>query len=371
MRSSYVALAALISYVALAALALCAGGCAWSWPTVVRSSPKEPLFHSGFPLVGALRTDAALCTLVSVGPDVTRLVAPPEEVVGAVPVADACARAAPAGVPQPVRVDTRYGPVLGYLFSAPGPTGVLVAFTGLGMPPAGWIGARLAEAAARAGFVTFAQARDESARPMYFDPVREARRGLEAARQVAAACGVDPAAELAFAGVSMGGWETLLAVREARREGLPARGAALDPVLDIRMAAEHLDSFWHGMDVDAVQSYFRRILAGRYGEDPPPRFVEQALRSATRPEAMSGEADSPSAWLCGAERDRYAVFLSDTDPVLGDAQRAFAERCGFPLRRAGAPGHVPAACRLELFEELVEALRPPRPSLSLEGTGRG
>lgn len=346
---------------ALTALAVWGGGCSWLWPTVVRTSPREPLFHTGFPLVGPLRLDGALCSLVSLGPDATRLVRPPEPVRGARLPEEACAAAAKVpGVPQPVRLETRHGPVEGYLFGHPRAAGVAVALTGLAMPADGWINVRLAEAAARRGLLTFAQARDETARPMYFDPVREARRAVEAAERLAAVCGIEEPGDLAFVGISMGGLEALLANREARRRGLRTRAAVLDPVLDLGLATEQLDGFWHGMAADAVQAYFRRILSGRYGEDPPPRFADVARRTVAHPGAQSGEPDAPSAWLCGEERDGYTVFLSDGDPVLGDEQRAFAVRCGFPLRESNAPGHTPLACRPELFDELAGELRPRR-----------
>ena len=69
---------------------------------------------------------------------------------------------------------------------------------------------------------------------------------------------------------------------------------------------------------------------------------------------------------CEARREAYAIFLSDTDPALGDAQREFAERCHFPLRRAGVPGHTPLACRLELFDEMIAEVRlAPRTSAAV------
>jgi hypothetical protein len=347
---------------ALAALWLCGGGCSWLWPTVVRTSPSEPLFHTGFPLVGGLRLDGALCSLVSIGPDATRVVSCPEPLAGAVPPEEACGpgRDEHGRVARLVRVETRYGPVHGYVFAVRPATGVLVAFAGLGMPPDGWINSRFAAVASRQGFVTFAPVRDESPHPIYFDPVREARRATEAARLVGEACHVGAPADLAFVGISLGGLEALLANRDALERGLATRAAVLDPVLDVHLATANLDSFWHGIAVDSVQGYFRRILTGRYGEDPPPQFEEVMNRTSAHPEAMTAlRSDAPSAWLCGAQRDAFAVFLSDTDPVLGDAQRDFAERCGFPLRRARVPGHTPLACRLELFDEMIAELRPP------------
>ncbi len=81
-------------------------------------------------------------------------------------------------------------------------------------------------------------------------------------------------------------------------------------------------------------------------------------RTASHPEALTGlRSDELSAWLCKASHEAYTIFLSDTDPALGDAQREFARSCGFPLRKAHVPGHTPLACRLELFEEMLGALR--------------
>jgi len=353
--------------VLLTALALWGTGCSWLWPTVVPTSPKEPLFHSSFPLAGPLRLDGALCSLASLGPDATRAVSRPESMYGAVPLEEACRGGGAGGGrhesgPRLVVVGTGRGPVYGYLFAAHPATGLLVAFSGLGLPAAGWVNQRFAEVAARRGLSTFAPVRDESPRPIFFDPLREALRATEAARQVIAACGVGAPADLRFVGISLGGLEALLANRESLRQGDATRAAVLDPVLDVQLASANLDSFWHGLAVDTVQGFFRRILAGRYGEDPPPGFQEVMSRTDPRKGALSDlRADSPSAWLCAAPREPYAVFLSDTDPVLGDDQRGFAERCKFPLERARVPGHTPLACRLELFDEMVERLcRPER-----------
>ena len=334
------------------------------WPTVVRTSPDEPLFHTGFPLVGGLRLDGSLCSLTSNGQDATRVVSPPEPLVGALSIDEVCDRSAvtsdPLGTGRLVRIGTRYGPVHGYVFARPGASRVLVAFTGIGMPAAGWINTRFAAVAANEGFITFAPVRDESPRPIYFDPLREALRAIEAAHLVAQACGAGAPLDLAFVGISLGGLEALLANREALRDGMSTRAAVLDPVLDMRLAAANLDSFWHGLAVDSVQSFFRRILTGRYGENPTPPFDEVVNRTSSHPDAMSDlRRDAPSAWLCGASREAYAVFLSDTDPALGDAQREFAEECHFPLRKARVPGHTPLACRLEVFDEMIAELRAP------------
>ncbi|HEY6911178.1 MAG TPA: hypothetical protein VI356_17500 [Myxococcales bacterium] len=347
----------------LAVLGLLAAGCSAFWPTVVRDSPDEPLFHSGFPLVGGARLDGALCSLATVGPDATRLVSPPEVVTGAIPLDLACSgegplhRAFSRGRPGTlVRIETPSGDVFGYLYrDFAAANGVLVAFSGMGMPASGWVNERFAEVASAKGLLTFALVRDEAVRPIAFDPVREARRGIEAAERVAAACGVPAAGPLAFVGISLGGMEALLATRGALARGLEARGAVLDPLLDPDLAAGNLDSTWHSAAVDSMQAYFRRILAGRYGERPTPSFRTVLERRTAETVA---QRDAPSAWLCAAPRKAYAIFLSDTDPVLGNGQREFGHACNFPFRRAAAPGHVPLACNLDLFPQMIEAVSP-------------
>ncbi len=329
------------------------------WPTVVPSSPEEPLFHSSFPLVGGMRLDGPLCSIVSLGPDATRVVRRPEPTDGALPLEHVCQHGLPTatggegGAATLVRASTSHGEVDGYLFATRPAAGLVVVFTGLGMPADGWINQSFARAAARRGLVTFAPVRNEP-HPIWFDPLREARKAVEAAGQIATACQVGSPAHLGFLGISLGGLEALLANREALGRGLWTRAVVLDPVLDVRLAAANLDSFWHGLAVDSVQGYLRRILSGRYGEKPPLRFQEVTARTASHPEAESDLArDSPSAWLCGARRDAYVVYLSDTDEVLGDEQREFAKACHFPLEKAGVSGHTPLACRLELFDEMV------------------
>lgn len=355
----------------LIALAVSCAGCSAFWPTVVRTSPREPLFHSGFPLVGGARTDAALCSLATVGPEATLLVSPPEKTDGAVPLSEVCGKtSADAGRVQHaplVEIETAHGTVYGFLFARETYVkGVLVAFSGLGMPPAGWINQRFAAVSASHGYAVFAPVRDERARPIYFDPVREARRAIDAASRIRESCRFGPA--LGFLGISLGGLEALVANREASRRGMVTRAAVLDPVLDVQLVTDNLDSFWHGLAVDSMQAYFRRILAGRYQEWPPPSFRDVMDRTRTHADALTDLLrDQPSAWLCSADREVFAIFLSDTDPVLGHRQREFARACRFPLRAARAPGHTPLACRLELFEEMVAAavaVQPPWTTLS-------
>jgi hypothetical protein len=342
-----------------AALALLCAGC----PTVVRPSPDQFIFHSGFPLVGIFRTDGALCSLASVGPDVTRLPAPPEALPPARPLDEACRAALPAASSSGrtgvlVHLETEAGPVDGYLYSLPEPQGVLVAFAGMAMPTDGWINQRFAEEAARRGLVTFAQVRAEDlSRPIEFDPAGEARRGVLAAGQLVAACLGGKEATVGFVGISMGGLEGLLAGREAGRRGLAAHTAVLDPVLDPDLVAKNLDSTFHGVAVDSMQDFFRRILLGRYAKEPTtPSFHEVLGRVGRGPKSQSKTVeDAPRAWLCSAPRDRFRVFLSTTDPVLGDEQRDFAVQCQAPLTQLDVPGHTPLACDLGIFGRMVEA----------------
>lgn len=349
----------------LCALVAWSAGCSTIWPTVVRTRPTDPLFRSGFPLAGGMRMDGAICSLATIGPEATRVVSPPEPLLGAVSPEEACresaiAPAAARGRPGVlVKTSTSLGDVYGYLYPAPSTSGLLVAFSGLGMPPDGWINERFAQLGAQRGLATFAPVRDESARPIYFDPLREVRRALEAAVRIGEACRLGAQAELRFVGISLGGLEALLANRESLVSGRATRAAVLDLLMDVGHAVSNLDSYWHSLSVDMMQAYFRRILAGRFEEWPPPRFAEVMARVRAHPEALTSlERDVPSAWLCGADRTAYTILLSDTDPVLGDAQRDFARSCGFPLEPARAPGHTPLACRLELFDELIDALRP-------------
>jgi hypothetical protein len=350
---------------AIAMLPLVTSGCSWFWPNMVRTDPADPeLFRSGFPLVGAARTDGAVCSLATAGPDATVLVSPPEPLDAAAPLDEWCATAEPARPGQRgrigrlVTVDGKLGRVHGYLYAVGSARGLLVAFSGLGMPAAGWMNERFAELAARRGFATFAPVRDESARPIAFDPLREARRALGGALHIRQRCRVG--GSLAFVGVSMGGMEALLANREARAEKLATRVAVLDPLLDPPAVTEHLDSFWHSFATDAMQAYFRRILRGRYGEPASTSFREVLNRTPPNGETVL-ERDAPRAWLCQADPRDYAVFVSDSDPVLGERQSDFARKCGFPLRPAKVKGHVGVACRLELFDEMVDAIEPAAP----------
>lgn len=327
-------------------LAVLGGACA-----VVNSSPSRPMFTPAFGL------DAAMCSLASVGPDTTLLPAPPPAPGPALTAAAACARPAlPRG--QLVEVPTSLGPVLGHLTLAPGATGLLLAFSGLAMPADGWVNRRFAERALPRGLATFAVVRREG-RPVVLDPLAEARRGLEAARTLRAACGLEASRPLAVVGISMGGLEALLTGREAQRAGLEARTAALDPVLDVGLAAAHLDGAGGGLADAAMGDYFRRILQGRWGEPPGTRFADLLHRLGPDAGTLTvPAADSPSAWLCGAPRERFAVLVSSADPVLGLDQREAVKGC-FALTGAQAPGHTPLACRLELFDELLDAAAGP------------
>ena len=118
---------------------------------------------------------------------------------------------------------------------------------------------------------------------------------------------------------------------------------------------------WHSVAVEAMQAFFQRILSSRYGEWPTPSFGDVINRVRSHTDAVTNfDRDAPSVWLCGAKRDAYSIFFSDKDPVLGESQREFAESCGFPILPARAPGHVPLACRLELFDEMIDTLRSPK-----------
>ncbi len=337
-------------------------GCSTLWPAVVRPSPEEPVFHASL-LAGGSGTDGALCSLSTIGPEVTLVIRPPESTGGAIPLEQACSREVPdfdaqhGRIAQMVSISTPSGPLFGYLFRAQAANGIVVAFSGMGMPAGGWVNARFAEAAARRGLITFAPIRDEAARPIYFDPLREARRAIDAAQQIGVACRSAAPQNIRFVGISLGGLEALLANRESLHQGLDTRVAALDPVLDVEKVTANLDSYWHSFPVDTMQAFFRRILSGRYGEWPTPSFHDVMNRIRSHPEAITDLGrDVPSIWLCSAPRNAYAIFLSDEDPVLGESQREFAQACNLPIWPACAPGHTPLACRPELFEEMIAAV---------------
>jgi hypothetical protein len=331
-------------------------GC-W-WPTVVRSSPDDPLFHSGCPLKGPLQLDSALCSLATVGPDAMALVTPPATTAGAVDLAFACDLPAPpltTGHGRQGQLVHLPGDIYGYLYRVEGSTGIAVAFAGLGMPSGGWINEKFAEMAAARGLTLFALIRTEriKPKPIAFDPLSEARRGIQAADLIERQCSIPTAGKIRFLGVSLGGMEALLANREALIAGKQAKVAVLDPLMDPTLAADKLDSYWRSVSVDSMQSYFRRILAGRYEENPPPSF--KVVLDRTGP-VTKLPLDAPSTWLCQEPLPAYAVFISDTDPVLGDEQRKFANGCKSVLHPAGAPGHVPFACRPQIFDEMWSTL---------------
>jgi hypothetical protein len=353
---------------ALIALASFASGCRHFWPDLVNEAPHAPLFSS------TLSVDPALCSLASVGADTTLLVSPAEPIHDAGSLAEVCkdakntaarSRHEHGRTGRLVKVETSLGDVHGYFYGVPGATGVLVAFAGLAMPSGGWINERFAERASARQLATFAIVRDESVRPISFDPVREAKRAIEVAKQIRTTCDVAAPAEIRFVGISMGGLESLLANREALLQGLDSRVAALDPVLDFTAVTDNLDGYWHGVSTHSMQLYFRRILRARYAEPESTSFAAIMERVGKNKTALTNpKTDVPSAWLCKAKRNKFAVFLSSTDPVLGDDQREFAKACQYPVHQLVEPGHTPLACRLELFDEMLDELRPRKAAIA-------
>ena len=266
---------------------------------------------------------------------------------------------ATAWAEEPVRVDARQTDVLAVLYRVPEPRGIAILFAGLAMPADAEVMRRFADALARRGWLSAVVLRDDSISG--FDPRWEAHRGLALARELRRLCAAGREPALAFLGVSMGGLEALLAGRDAPASLGPVRVAVLDPVLDFRAVASHLDSFFHDVSTDAMQTYFQRIMAGRY-RVAPVRFADVLTRVPPSGRMTSLERDEPTRWLCEGPVERYRVFLSRLDPVLGDAQRASLEARGFPFRRTAAAGHVPLACDLSLFDAMVEAATGPPPS---------
>lgn len=348
-------------------------GCAGIEPRAVSPDLTEPVFEPGWLLRGSLSVEPGLCTLATVGLDVTVL---PSELPlpGQTRLLDeACRGPAPplgsastgtpgewvrlegatAWAPDPLRVETRLTDVLAVLHRVPRPRGIAVLFAGLAMPADAEVMRRLADALARREWIAAVVLRDDSISG--FDPRWEAHRGLALARELQRSCTPGAAPPLAFLGLSMGGLEALLAARDAPVTlGRDARAAVLDPVLDFARVARNLDGSFHDVSTDAVQTYFQRIMAGRY-RVAPVRFAEILERVPPGGRLTSLERDAPARWLCDGPVDRFTVLLSRMDPVLGNAQREALEQRGFPFQRTAAAGHIPFACDLSLFGRLVAA----------------
>ncbi len=349
-------------------------GCAAVEPRSVSPDLGEPLFEPGWFLRGPFALEPALCSLATVGLDVTVLPAelsPPRHPRGleeacraaAEPIAPSSTgsrgewvrlEAAAAWAADPLRMEARQTEVLAVIHRAPEARGIAILFAGLAMPADSEVMRRFADAFARRGWLAAVVLRDDSISG--FDPRWEAHRGLALARELGRVCTPGREPPLAFLGLSMGGLEALLAARDApaSTERAEARAVVLDPVLDSALVAAHLDGAFHDVSTDAMQTYFQRIMAGRY-RVAPVRFAEAIIRAPPTGQMTTPGKDEPSTWLCQGPVDRYAVFLSRTDPVLGDAQRAGLEAQGFRFRRTEAAGHIPLACDLSLFETMVDA----------------
>ena len=113
-----------------------------------------------------------------------------------------------------------------------------------------------------------------------------------------------------------------------------------------------------------MQAFFHRILSGRYGEWPTPSFGDVINRVRSHADAVTDfDKDEPSVWLRGAKRDAYSIFFSDKDPLREKRSASSLSPVDSPLSRR-APGHTPLACRLELFDEIIDTLRFPEASCS-------
>lgn len=361
-------------------------GCAAIEPRAVSPDLSQPLFEPGWLLRGSLSLEPALCTLASAGLDVTVLpgeLPPPRYTLDldeacrapALPLGPASTgtrgewvrlEGATAWALDALRVEARLTDVLAVLHRVPGPRGIAVLFAGMAMPADSEVMRRLAEALARRGWIAAVVLRDDSISG--FDPRWEAHRGLALARELQRSCTPGDAPALAFLGLSMGGLEALLAARDAPATlERDARAAVLDPVLDFSRVADHLDGSFHDLSTDAMQTYFQRIMAGRY-RVAPVRFAEALERAPPTGRLTSLQKDAPARWLCDGSVDRYTVFLSRIDPVLGNAQREALEQRGFPFQRTEAAGHIPFACDLSLFERLV-ASATEAPAAGARGCG--
>jgi|GEM_PF-3401591 len=348
-------------------------GCAAVEPRAVSPDLSERVFEAGWLLHGSLSLEPALCTLATAGLDVTVLpskLPPPRETLvldeachgPALPLGSASTGTpgqwvrldgATAWALDPLRLEARLTDVLAVLYRVPGPRGIAVLFAGMTMPADSEVMRRLADALARRGWIAAVVLRDDSISG--FDPRWEAHRGLALARELQRSCTPGATLALAFLGLSMGGLEALLAARDAPGTlDRDASAAVLDPVLDFSRVAENLDGSFHDISTDAMQTYFQRIMAGRYGVAPV-SFAETLERVPPSGRLTSLQNDAPARWLCDGPVDRYTVFLSRMDPVLGNAQREALEQRGFPFQRTEAAGHIPFACDLSLFDRMVTA----------------
>ena len=350
-------------------------GCASVTPQAVSPDIAQPVFEPGAVLRGPFALGPALCSLATVGLDVTLLPAEPggpDE--GQIPaLATVCAAkvdeehgpttgprglwarlaGAEAWAGDPQRLEARRTGISAVVYRVRDPKGVAIVFTGLAMPADSDALRRFALVLARRGWLTAVVVRDDSIGG--FDPRWEAHRGLALAAALRSSCtGGEP--PVAFLGISMGGLEALLAARDAPARpalGEP-RAVVLDPVLDLREVAAHLDSTFHRVSTDAMQAYFQRIMAGRYRRGPV-RFACEIDRRPSTGRMSDPDADAPAAWLCDGPVRRYSIFLSATDPVLGDEQRRRLEARAFSFERTAAGGHIPLACDLELYDRMADA----------------
>lgn len=359
-------------------------GCVW--PGLV--AKDGALFQKGVSVAGAAGTDSALCTLATAGPDATRMLSKPEGTPGGSTFREVCDRSGTrsANLQRPGEWTGMVGELIhqplgdgivgesrhasGYLFRVRNARGIAILFPGLAMPADGWITQRFAAAAAGHGYATFALIRDETRSQVVFDPVLEAHRGRLAAGALLGICDVAANARVAFVGYSLGGMEALLAARDAAdvdRRQAGARAVVLDPVLDPARVARHLDKgtpHLRSLSVDTMQAFFRRILRDRYGEQTL-SFDGLLSRTDASGAMTNPKVDAPATWIC--ERDIDAtIFLSTTDPVLGNRQRTVLRcvRPGVKKRSAFVPGHIPFACNLTLFSEMAAAMALPSASTS-------
>ncbi len=244
--------------------------------------------------------------------------------------------------------------MLATLYRVPEPRGIAMLFAGLAMPADSEVMRRFADAFARRGWMSAVVLRDDSISG--FDPRGRRTAGSPCPGSSSGSVRRAGGAGLAFLGLSMGGLEALLAARDAPAtlERGEARVAVLDPVLDFDRVVVHLDGTFHDISTDAMQTYFQRIMAGRY-RMAPVRFADVIARAPPTGRMTSLKEDAPTRWLCDGAVDRSTVFLSRTDPVLGNAQREALEQQGFPFQRTEAAGHVPLACDLSLFVRMVDS----------------
>lgn len=298
-----------------------------------------------------------LCSTMSAGMDFAQSVsgwreAQPTLPFDAMPVGDPGHLMSPAARPTAyhLSIPTEYGDLRGWYTPLADSLGLVVYFTGLGQSADGELALQIEHVAVGAGWSVLRVDRDDTIRPVRFDPMLEATRAVAAARHLSGTS-VLPNRRI-YVGVSMGGMEGALAARMDNASVFVGR----DPLLSPQAVARWLDEAdLRRPDALQMKKFFQRMMCDRYDEPCDVRFEEIIGRSALGLTDL--QRDAPSRWLCDLapeERWRFHVEVSTRDPALGPGNAAPLVDCGFPLVVSDIPGHVPVACEPWALDALIE-----------------